>query len=77
MATMTNASSSIPRRIHQNAFAISSINKRKFDSTQSESTIFMEATDTNNLHRKKGRLSNKLPAEESIDSFASDNSKAY
>ena len=36
----------------------------------------MEATDTNNLHRKKGRLMNKLPAEESIGSFASDNSKA-
>ena len=58
IATMTNASSSIPRRIHQNAFGNSSVNKRNFDSTQSESTIFMEATDTNNLHRKKGRLSN-------------------
>ena len=36
----------------------------------------MEATDANNLHRKKGRLSNKLPAEDSICSYASDNDKA-
>ena len=35
----------------------------------------MEATDANNLHRKKVRLSNKLPAEDSIYSFASDNDK--
>ncbi len=76
IVTMTNASSSIPRRIHQNAFANSSINKQNFDSTQSESTISMEATHANNLHWKKGRISNKLPAEESICSSASDNDKA-